>query len=180
MLCSYAELRNCMVHHRDDRTEIIAYPTETTVQNIERIAELLNKDRNVLSFSTRPVIVGQIYEPARDVISRMDLHQIDRLPIYSKGSFMGILTLQQALHYVLSHKSEEEPVSGILDEITKETALFLDSRSVIQTVVRLYEDFEAIDQRSPVILITETGEHDEPPLGIITPFDLARITPYLS
>lgn len=92
---------------------------------------------------------------------------------------MGVLTLQQALHYILNHSTSEK-VSDILEETKKQKVLFVDRNCEIQSVVELFEDFASINQRSPIILVTETGNHDDPLLGIISLSDLAMIATYLA
>ena len=82
-LCTFAELRNCIVHFRDDHMEIVAEPSDAITENVERIAQLMCKDQKVLSFTTSPVIVCQIDETITDVAIRMDQHQTDRIPVYS-------------------------------------------------------------------------------------------------
>ena len=160
--------------------EIVAEPSDAVTEKIERIAQLLCKDQKVLSFTTSPVITCQIDETIRDVAKRMDQYQTDRIPVYSEKPFMGVLTLQQALHYVLNHSTNENKVSDILEETKKQKVLFVDRNCEIQSVVELFEDFASINQRSPMILVTETGDHDEPLLGIISLFDLAMIATYLA
>ena len=179
-LCTFAELRNCIVHFRDDHMEIVAEPSDAITENVERIAQLLCKDQKVLCFTTSPVIVCQIDEAINDVAIRMDQHQTDRIPVYTRKKFMGVLTLQQALHYVLNHSTSEIQVSDILEETKKQKVLFVDRNCEIQSVVELFEDFASINQRSPIILVTETGNHDEPLLGIISLSDLAMIATYLA
>jgi len=51
-ICTYAELRNCIVHNRDGNQKIIAEPSDDTTADIEHIAELLLQDFNVLNFAT--------------------------------------------------------------------------------------------------------------------------------
>lgn len=179
-LCSCAELRNSIVHWRDGREEIVAEPSDAITEDLERIADLLTQDQQVINFATTPVISCQVDDTMESAIALLDENQIDEMPVYSEGKFMGLLSINQMLHYMLAHEDPKAPVSSILKESTKESVLFMASNTMLQSVVLLYEDFAAIQKRSPIIIITQTGEHDEPPLGIITMFDLARISAYLA
>ena len=38
-ICSFAELRNCIVHTRDGKQKLVATPSDDTVEEIEHIAE---------------------------------------------------------------------------------------------------------------------------------------------
>ena len=179
-ICSYAELRNCIVHQRDDGMEVVAEPSDATTANIEHIAELLQRDHNVLSFATSPVIIGHGNEALRDVIVRMDDHRIHKLPIYTDGKFQGVLTLQQLLHHALQHEKLTGTVTDLLNDAMKDRVMFVDRKADLSSVVKLFDEFANTDLREPSILVTDHGGIDEDPLGIITLHDLARITTYLA
>ena len=53
-LNTFAELRNPMVHQRDNKDEILAQPTDAVTESVERIAELLQKDQSVITYATSP------------------------------------------------------------------------------------------------------------------------------
>ena len=180
-LCSYAELRNCIVHVRDDQREIQAQPTDAVTANIERIADLLTKDHSVMNYVTSPVIVARGGEKLTDALKRMDDHGIQKLPVYSQGKFLGLLTLQWVVHQMLgSGYNPESPVAECMDDSTKETVMFLDQSAKLEQVIKLFSDFTALKLGAPVLLVTEHGDHDEDPLGIITQHDLARIISHLA
>ncbi len=179
-ICTFAELRNCIVHNRDGHLEVIAEPSDDTTANIEHIAELLQRDHNVLSFATAPVITADSSETLKAALVRMDECGIHSLPVYSEGKFKGMFTLQQVLHYLLNHQTETELVDNILTESMKDRVMFVDKKTSLETVVKLFDEFASMNLRQPAIIVTETGDHAEAPLGIITHHDLVRITTFLA
>lgn len=179
-LNTFAELRNPMVHQRDNKDEILAQPTDAVTESIERIAELLQKDQSVITYATSPVISCQTEDKLSDVVACMDERKFHRLPVYSDGKFMGVLNTQDVIHFILSHDIQSEKVSDILDEASKESVLFLKKDTLLKKMTKMFEDFISQNHLEPVVLVTETGHYDEPPLGIITPTDMVRIVSSLA
>ena len=179
-ICLFAELRNCIVHNRDGNMEIVAEPSDSMTEKIEHIAELLQKDHNVLSFATSPVITCDVNQPLEEAILLMDAKGIHKIPAYSEGKYVGMFTLQNILHYVLTHQQQLGKVSDVLDDKAKDRVMFISRTARLEHIVKLFEDFAAMNLREPAIIITENGELDEEPLGIITLHDLARIATYLA
>ena len=179
-ICLFAELRNCIVHNRDGNMEIVAEPSDSITEKIEHIAELLQKDHNVLSFATSPVITCDFNEPLRDAVTRMADKDIHKLPVYSEGKFIGMFTLQQVLRRILINPEDMGKVSDVLDNSNKDRVVFVERSAKLEHIVKLFDDFIAMDMREPAIIVTETGEIHEEPLGIITLHDLAKITTYLA
>ena len=171
----FAELRNCLVHFRDGKEEVIAEPTEDITTVIEEIAEKLQEDHSVLCFAASPVIKAEYSEPVIDVLTRMDESRNSKLPVYEEGKFKGIFSLQQMLHHILTHeKSEMGTVSEILDESTKGIAVFVSRNTLLEEVAQMYEKQKLSESAPTVLLVTENGNPDEEPLGMITMNDLAQ------
>jgi len=179
-ICSFAELRNCIVHTRDGKQKLVATPSDDTVEEIEHIAKLLLQDFNVLNFATAPVITGEYTEPLRDALTRMDEHSIDKLPVYSDGKFKGVFTLKQVLHHVLTHDRDKlGTVADVMNESMKNGVMFMSTKVNLEKVVEVFNDYKELKLMTPVIILTENGEIDEKPLGVITHQDASRITTFL-
>ena len=179
-ICSFAELRNCLVHNRDGQQKIIAEPSDDITADIEHIAELLLQDFKVLNFATSPVYTGEMEETLLAALQRMDEHGINKLPIYSEGKFKGLLTLQLILHHVLTRGRDNLGiVADVMNDALKDGVFFLSTATNLQKVIELFDDYDALNLKPPIVIITENGEIDEKPLGIITHQDVARITTFL-
>ena len=179
-ICVYAELRNCIVHNRDGNMEIIAEPSDDTTNKIEHIAELLRQDHKALNFASTPVITGSYNEPLIDALRRLDEHGIDKLPVFDGVKFKGMFTLQQILHHILTHDDDNlGSVADVMNESMKDRVLFVSRNASLEEGVKVFDEFDGAKLRAQTILITENGEINEPPLGIITLHDLARISTFL-
>ena len=179
-ICLFAELRNCIVHNRDGNMEIVAEPSDDFTEKIEHIAKLLQKDHHVLSFATSPVITCDYGQPLKDALEIMNRGNIHKLPVYSEGKFKGMLTLQHILHQMMTNPEHLEKVSDIPESMNKDRVVFVPQTARLEHIVKLFSDFSAADTREPAIIVTENGELQEEPLGIITLHDLAKITTYLA
>ncbi len=179
-ICEFAELRNAIVHTRDGKSEIVAEPSDELTNDIERIADLLDKDRNILQFASSPVIFGKRSDSIAHLEQLMDKHQIDKMPLYDDGKFAGVLTLQQILHYVTINGNSNGTANDVLSASEPEKVIFLNSQTELQTVVELFEQFVQEGKRAPMILVTKKGGQDEDPLGLLTLYDLTKIITYLS
>lgn len=179
-ICGFAELRNAIVHTRDGESEIVAEPSDKITKDIERIAELLDKDRNILQFASSPVIFGHRSDTIISLEKLMDDHQIDKMPLYDNGKFSGVVTLQQILHHIIVNGNSDGTADNILSASEPEKVIFLNSKSSLQTVVELFEQYVEEGKRAPMVLVTKNGGQDEEPLGLLTLYDLTKIVTYLS
>ena len=72
---------------------------------------------------------------------------------------------------IQQHKTEFE----ILDESKQERVVFIRQKSSIHDVITLFENSIKNKQKTPFIIITETGNSNEEPLGVISTYDLVGI-----
>ena len=179
-ICAFAELRNAIVHTRDGESEIVAEPSDKMTSDIERIADLLDRDRNILQFASSPVVVSKPSDPIELLEKRMDEKLIDKMPLYDDGKFSGVVTLQQILRYVTMHGNASGTAADAMAVTEPEKVIFLNSQTDLQTVVELFEQNIREGKRAPMMLVTKHGREDEPLLGVLTLYDLTKIVTYLA
>ena len=179
-ICDFAGLRNAIVHTRDGKSEIVAEPSDKITRDIERIAELLEKDRKVLQFANSPVVSGKKSDPIILHGKRMYEHNISFIPLYDDGKFTGLLTLSQILAYVVVKGNYNGTAADVLAVSEPQEVVFMDSQSDIQAVIELYEKYVKNWNKAPIVLVTKNGGQDEEPMGIITAYDLNKIITYLA
>lgn len=173
-LKEYSDLRNAIVHQRSRTEEIIAQPVDSAVENIERIAELLDADENILSFATTPVATADETTTVKEAYEM--LHNIggDKLPVYCNGEFSGILTMDQIAGWSLAGNPAEEQARKLLGEDSPETVFMKRTQSIMEAVLFFDRHMKKNDD-APVILVTQTGNSQEEPIGILSSHDLSRI-----
>ncbi|MGB4613977.1 MAG: CBS domain-containing protein [Erysipelotrichaceae bacterium] len=178
-LLDYADLRNVLIHQRDDNNEILAQPTDNTVKNIENIADLLEQDKKALDFASKPVkIVGpsdSVYK-AFDIMEELDSTKI---PVYSNKKFVNLLTMDMVARWAISG-CDNDKIEYLIDckDCTHRVIFFDEDRSLLD-VIRVFEDYLVKGVTLSAILITKNGKDNELPKGIITVYDLPKIMTYI-
>ncbi|MBO7703616.1 MAG: CBS domain-containing protein [Solobacterium sp.] len=173
-LSEYADLRNAIVHQRSKTEEIIAEPIDSVTADIERIAELLDEDENILAYVTAPVTTADETTTVREAYSLLHDIQGDKLPVYENGQYLGLVTMDQIAGWLLAGNAPEEPVKKLINEDGPD-AVFMGRRQSIMEAVLFFDSSVNDFLFAPVILVTETGDRNESPLGILSTHDLSRI-----
>ncbi len=174
ILKEYSDLRNAIVHQRARTEEIIAQPVDSVVENIERIAELLDVDESVITFATKPVTIADETTTVEEAYELLHAVGGEKLPIYAGGQFVGIVTMDQIAGWNLGGGSSTEQVRKLIGEESPETVFMKRTQSIMEAVL-LFDRHMKQTNRAPVILVTETGDMHEEPLGILSTHDLSRI-----
>lgn len=139
-ICSFAELRNCIVHTRDGKQKLVATPSDDTVEEIEHIAKLLLQDFNVLNFATAPVITGEYTEPLRDVLIRLKSYTYEHFAESIKPYlFENMKTSQRGKDALIYMAVPAIDFEGDFDAQTDKL------NEVLESVVLLQEFMEEMD-----------------------------------
>lgn len=173
-LVEYADLRNAIVHQRSKTEEIIAEPLDSVTENIERIAQILDEDENVFAYASTPVFIADESTTVREGYEL--LHEVhgDKLPVYVRDVFTGIVTMEMIAGWLVAGKSADEPVKQLVS-IDGPQAVFMKRTQSIMEAVLFFDNSVHENESAPVILVTETGDMREVPIGILSTHDLSRI-----
>lgn len=180
-LFQFAKLRNAIVHEKLRADFYIAEPHREVVERIEEIATLLEKPVTALSISSRPVIYFNFHSFIKDVILAIHNNSYTKFPIYKDGTCIGILTSGAIMKWMAKHLSNDSiDLSNIrvgegIPYETKHLIEFADQNCDIFAVEEKFEKRHAHGKKLEAVIITETGQIDEKPLGIITSWDLIEI-----
>ncbi|MEG0076298.1 CBS domain-containing protein [Anaerorhabdus sp.] len=181
-LQEYAELRNAIVHQRDGVGKIIAQPTLETVEDIEKIAELLDEYHPVSKYFLKKVLTCTLEEPILLVQKRMQENNISKIPVYSDKGIIGILTVEAIAKWAcakLENRTEANQVHDIYEGISEnEKVFFLSKNASVYEVIRIYNTSMKNGQLVLAIIITEEGIKTQKPIGIITVKDLPILFEY--
>lgn len=174
-LREYHELRNAIVHLRGNENEIIAEPSDSVTEDIERIAGLLTVDESILSCASRPVKTVCSSDGIRGAYTMMAGLDSSKIPVYDNGRFRGILTMENICRWAFDGMDESLHVGDIMKESRKERVIFLKKNASVIEATRAFE--QAMNHGSVLlaVIVTEHGSANEKPLGIITVKDLPKI-----
>jgi len=181
-LKEYHDLRNAIVHE-STTAEAIAVPREDTVIKIEALEKHINRPRDALSLATRPVETLEANSDLTTAARMMAEGHFSQIPIYEEGKYRALLTsdliawwMGRTSGFSSTPRPAEVKVGQMLqDEKQTGTCRFV-ARSA--TVADALEQFEASchnGTRLDAVIITQSGNERETPLGIITPWDLAKV-----
>ena len=174
ILKEYSDLRNAIVHQRSRSEEIIAEPIDSVTDNIEKIAEILDADESVYAYATVPVTTADEKTTVKEAYSLLHAVRADKLPIYEEKQFVGLVTMDQIAGWVIEGNSDSEPVQKLIRE-DGPIVMFMKKSQSIMDAVLFFDKHMKNNAVAPVILVTESGNRNEEPLGILSSHDLSRI-----
>lgn len=172
-LVDYGRLRNAIIHRSNDDF-IIAEPHEDVVDQIEKIARLITTPPTALSICKEDVLTVDHDVTLENVIRLMAEYSYSNLPVYNKGSLIGIANGQKILENIGRQILKKVSICDYLKVTKIEDALQNDSpykqyevlsaQATIEQVLDLYYN----NRKLLAVLITKEGTMNEPPLGILT------------
>ncbi len=181
-LKQYAKLRNAIVHERIRDDYYIATPNEEVVEKLEQILHTLEKPPAAIEFATRPVMFFKADTPLTRIIEAFSEHGISQFPIYDEGrTFLGLLTNDGVVRWLSqSVKDGSVTVEGIVaqDVLVAEKELSVEFLAANGTVYELEEMFETsleAERKLKAVILTESGDANEKPTGIVTTWDLIKV-----
>ncbi len=174
-LREYNELRNAIVHLRDSETEIIAEPSEAVTADIERIARLLSKHEDVLDYATKHVKYAQLDDSVESVYEKLVALDTTKLPVYQDGQYQGIITIELVCACAMHGKQNVMQARNLMIHDDKSKVVFMKKDESVLKAVEAFEKAFKQGNRLLAILVSEHGQKDEKPLGIITVKDLVEM-----
>ena len=174
----YSDLRNAIVHQIARTEEVIAEPVDSVTEDIERIASLLNEDENVAAYATTPVMIADETTTVKEAWALLRQVNGDKLPVYERDRFLGIVTMSEIAGWMIEGKSEGSTFTVTLPQLIvsdEPHTKFMCRRASIMDAVLFFDEYMQGSKVSPVILVTENGDVTEKPIGILSSHDLSRI-----
>ena len=180
-LIDFGRLRNAIVH-KGDSNFVIAEPHEKVVEKMEHIATLISTPPLALNkIATHEVLCIDYSISIAEAMQLMSRSGYSNLPVYKNQKLLGVLNGQRLIN-ILGFKLED----GLnLDEFIKTTAVCDIIESLENTKYYVVEDESLTLERALnlfennkkllLILITQKGDGDYPPAGIITNSDVIDI-----
>lgn len=178
----FARLRNSIVHNKVEVGYYIAEPHEEIVQQIEEIAEKLLEEKNSLSIATAPVFF--YYEDAKlsDVLTVIQKLNYTIFPVYNEeGEFQWLLTSEGIIKWFAQHMVEssidlkEAKVKDLQSVVQPRFVEFAAKSADVYEIEEIFENYLTKSKKLEAVILTETGDKSEKPLGIITSWDLVEI-----
>ena len=180
-LKQYAKLRNAIVHEEVEDGYYIAEPHISVVEDIEKISESVYHPPKVLDLASKPVVFLHVQTPMEQVLQLISKHEYSQYPVYEEQRFKGLITEGGVAKWLADHIHESFDVikrccaSDILEIEKKRNVAFMKKDKDIYELENLFEQFSKKRLKLEAVIITETGDQHEKPIGIVTAWDLLLI-----
>lgn len=180
-LREFADLRNAIVHERRGGVPI-AEPHPETVKELERIADLLEDPPRADSFISTEVVTTMPSAPVGTAARQMLEGDFSQLPVYRGQEYVGLLTSGAVARWLANELDrhggmlEDQPVEAVL-EFRESQCIekFVPRRKVVAEIIDLFEQTVRSGRQLDAVIVTESGDRNEKPLGILTSFDLPQL-----
>jgi len=184
-LKQFGQLRNAIVHEYRDG-EIIAEPTENAVEEFQQIYQKLTRPERVLSVVGTSVVCLKKDESIEQAINLMNKHDYSQIPVIDDSGFIGMFTSGMLLKTLGEHQRDVSTDFMLfrMDEVLKyndrfRQVKFLARTATVYDVLEIFEETALKDHQIDAILITESGDSHQMPIGIITDSDLPELLKYI-
>lgn len=187
-LREYGELRNAIVHNRTpNSSEIIAEPHSFVVATMAKIRQNIEKPLKIKDVMTRPVFTATIDDNITATARLMYQKLYTHVPIYNGSKFEGVLSESALLKWVGELSEGNRPLDAkrtILEMVHQldqpgnkfNNYEFASRNMFVLDVKNRFE--QAMDEgiRLGAIFITKTGKMTELIDGMVTAWDLPKLT----
>lgn len=178
-LIDYSRLRNAIIHGGNDDF-IIAEPHDDVVEKMEKIAELVCTPPLIINTVCRKdIMFAQSDDTVQDVLKMIYDSGFSNIPVYQNSSLVGMVNGQRLVNLlgkqVYSNKSIDDYVKNtkIIDALneTEDKAKYYELVSADTTIDQALNLFYS-QRKLLALLVTKTGNFNEPALGIVTVGDI--------
>jgi predicted transcriptional regulator len=179
-LKQYAKLRNAIVHEKIEDGFYIAEPHLSVVEEIEKISEDVYHPPSVYSLANKPVIYLKSHTPLTKILSLFAKYEYSQYPVYENGHFKGLLTSGGITKWLSNveggvHKINDTKAEDVLKFEKRRNVACLAKNANMYDMENVFHQFYENKQKLEAVLITEDGDQDQLPLGIVTSWDLLQI-----
>lgn len=177
----YAKLRNAIVHEKMEVGYYIAEPNARVVEHIEKIANVFNRPNYALSIATKKVLHFDYNDSILKVTEAIRQYNYSKYPIYKNKEYVGLLTSGAIVKWMAQNminsfvNLDDTHVFDIMKYEKEHQVDFVAKSTNIFDVETIFEKSHKVKKKLEAVIITENGNKNETPLGIITPWDLIEI-----
>ncbi|HEY9088770.1 MAG TPA: CBS domain-containing protein [Anaerolineaceae bacterium] len=174
------DLRNAVVHQREQVYEYLSVPVPAVVETMERIRDEFESPERVYPQFARDVFTFEAESRLTDVLRQIDTKGFSQFPIYRRGKFMGLLTENGITRWLAEHTThvmtliELEEVTAL--EVLDREEPRMNYKFIPRETTEIdAENFFVHNSLLEALLITHTGKSEEKLLGIITRWDVLKM-----
>lgn len=180
-LKQFAKLRNSLVHDKRELGYYIAEPHINVVEDIEKISLVFNKPNYALSIATKEVIYFNTEDSILSILQAIKNYGYSQYPVYKKKECVGLLKTGDIVNWMSENiintvvDLTDINVGDVLTNVKKHPIEFVPKAIDIFSIEDIFEEKHKDKVNLEVVIITENGNGDETPLGMVTAWDLIEI-----
>jgi len=174
-LQALVDLRNAIVHNTEG---LLGEPTDKAIELGEKILHHLKSPPTVQKFISRGVYFVEGRDPIEQVLETMYERGYSQVPVLEKGQLKDLLTTNTVARWLAVQAKQGE--IEVEEVYVKDVLKFREESEGWEVISQDTNLFEVLGRfkkfRTLVALvITQNGQKNEKPIGIITPWDLTEI-----
>ena len=184
------DLRNAIVHQSRNYDDPIAEPHSETITHLQEIYTHITKPQTARDIASTAVYTATANDDLGDVLKKMGQEGFTQTPILNEGGTVESVLSEHALLVCMAHVYDKGDfileaakvgdIARYLDAPTGQDTntiyLFISSNRPALEVKDLYSKSMDGDKRLMCVFVTKNGKVTEKLEGMITPWDLSRIT----
>lgn len=176
-LIEFTDLRNAIIHTYREK-QVIAYPTEDVVKEIEHIKNILLNPPNVLTEFQKKVIAINERATLDQILQLFKQYNISQIPVLKEKKVIAIIngnTIARCLSNEEIISTKETTTSELENNIEfKGTFDFISKKTDVYQAAEKFSNSYKNGWFMDAIFITENGVNGEGLLGIIVLEDIAK------
>lgn len=174
---SFVDLRNVLVHEHKRAREYVAYPSEMAFLDIRVLEKGLLSPAPVLDVANRTV---KAFSPTTALVEMLAVireEDFSQFPVYGEGGdFLGLATANGLSRWFARLLDADQSLIDIDDHLIEEVLEFGEGKGNCEFVSRSLPAREALhlfanNSLLEAVIVTETGNPQQRPLGILTRWD---------
>ncbi len=178
-LKEYGDLRNAIVHNQTYPQVVIAEPTEATIAQFTHIVQSITAPKRLLPTFQKQVRVFSTEAPLLEALDYLKNNQYSQVVVQTRNG-LALLSIEGIALWLADQQRTEMNVANVTvgEAVVHENpdnVLFMARNAIIDDAREAFSTtLTRPHPRLLVIVITNTGKRTEPPLGLITPWDLLQ------
>ncbi|WP_058307683.1 CBS domain-containing protein [Gracilibacillus massiliensis] len=181
LLKQCSKLRNAIVHRKIKEDFYIAEPHQEVVDELETLAKLLSEPPSALSIASKPVEFFYLDTPLKKVMDCLIDKGYSQYPVYHEERFIGLLTDGDIANWLAENIDSSLNISsnatiGDIFKIEKKAHTVVTGKDTsVMEIESIFKKCIEENQKLEAIILTETGNAAELPVGLISSWDLIRM-----
>ncbi len=178
------EIRNLIAHTADIGGEPVVEPSEQVILTLKKILEFVKRPPLALEFATpfKSILSAHLNDDLFSTMAKMEKRGFSHIPIIDKKRFVGVFSVSTIFSCVLHDPDVNISEASTIRDLARllppeqhmDNYVFVDADTTREGVKAIFNRMSGQNRRVSVIFITQHGRHDEPLLGMLTPWDIMK------